>query len=71
METFSAIQAALEHGWYRPSVSYWPDVQTAIDEVVRRVLQRGEDVQTVLDEAHADIQQAAEAAGEPYPPEPA
>jgi trehalose transport system substrate-binding protein len=70
-ETFSAIQAALEHGWYRPSVSYWPDVQTAIDEVVRRVLQEGEDPKTVLDEAHADIQQAAEAAGEPYPPEPA
>jgi trehalose transport system substrate-binding protein len=68
-ETFDAIQAALEHGWYRPSVSYWPDVQTAIDEVVRRVLQEGEDPKTVLDEAHAEIQAAAEAAGAPYPPE--
>lgn len=68
-ETFNAIQAALEHGWYRPSVSYWPDVQTAIDEVVRRVLQEGEDPKTVLDDAHAEIQAAAESAGEPYPPE--
>ena len=68
-ETFDAIQAALENGWYRPSVSYWPDVQTAMDEVVRRVLQQGEDPQTVLDEAHADIQAAAEAADAPYPPE--
>lgn len=68
-ETFNAIQAALEHGWYRPSVAYWPDVQTAIDEVVRRVLQQGEDPQTVLDDAHAAIQQAAEDAGLPYPPE--
>jgi trehalose transport system substrate-binding protein len=67
--TFDAIQAALEHGWYRPSVAYWPDVQTAMDEVVRRVLQEGEDVQTVLDEAHAQIQEAAEASGAPYPPE--
>jgi trehalose transport system substrate-binding protein len=68
-ETFDAIQSALEHGWYRPSVSYWPDVQTAMDEVVRRVLQEGEDPKTVLDEAHAEIQAAAESAGEPYPPE--
>jgi hypothetical protein len=40
-----------------------------MDEVVRRVLQEGEDVQTVLDEAHAQIQEAAEASGAPYPPE--
>jgi hypothetical protein len=40
-----------------------------MDEVVRRVLQEGEDPKTVLDDAHAAIQAAAESAGEPYPPE--
>jgi trehalose transport system substrate-binding protein len=68
-ETFDAVQAALASGWYRPSVSYWPDVQTAMDEAVRRVLQQGEDPQTVLDELHDQVEQAAQDSGDPYPPE--
>jgi trehalose transport system substrate-binding protein len=67
--TFTAVQEALAHGWYRPSVSYWPDVEEAMNEVVRRVLQGGEDAKTVLDDLHGTIEQAAQAAGEPYPPE--
>ncbi len=67
--TFDAVQAALANGWYRPSVAYWPDVQTAMDEAVRRILQQGEDPQTVLDELHDQVQTAAEESGEPYPPE--
>jgi hypothetical protein len=63
------VQEALAHGWYRPSVSYWPDVEEALNEVVRRVLQGGEDAKTVLDDLHGTIEQAAQAAGEPYPPE--
>jgi trehalose transport system substrate-binding protein len=66
--TFDAVQAALENGWYRPSVSYWPDVQVAMDEAVRRILQEGEDPQTVLDELHGQIEQAAQDTGEEYPP---
>jgi trehalose transport system substrate-binding protein len=69
--TFTAVQEALANGWYRPSVSYWPDVQVAMDEVVRRILQEGEDVQTVLDDLHAEVEQAAQQSGDPYPPEPA
>jgi trehalose transport system substrate-binding protein len=69
--TFTAVQEALANGWYRPSVAYWPDVQLAMDEVVRRILQEGEDVKTVLDELHAQVEQAAQATGDPYPPEPA
>jgi trehalose transport system substrate-binding protein len=68
-ETFDAVQEALANGWYRPSVSYWPAVQTAMDESVRRILQQGEDPQTVLDELHADVEQAAQDSGDPYPPE--
>jgi trehalose transport system substrate-binding protein len=66
--TFDAVQAALENGWYRPSVSYWPDVQVAMDEAVRRILQEGEDPKTVLDELHAQVEQAAQETGEEYPP---
>jgi ABC-type glycerol-3-phosphate transport system substrate-binding protein len=66
--TFDAVQEALANGWYRPSVSYWPDVQTAMDEAVRRILQEGEDPKTVLDELHDQVAQAAEQSGEDYPP---
>jgi trehalose transport system substrate-binding protein len=67
--TFDAVQEALQNGWYRPSVSYWPDVQVAMDEAVRRILQEGEDPQTVLDELHDQVEQAAQQSGDPYPPE--
>ena len=66
--TFTAVQEALANGWYRPSVSYWTDAQDAMNEVVRRILQGGEDPQTVLDELHDTVEQAAQAAGEEYPP---
>lgn len=67
--TFDAVQEALQNGWYRPSVGYWPDVQVAMDEAVRRILQEGEDPQTVLDELHDQVEQAAQESGDPYPPE--
>jgi trehalose transport system substrate-binding protein len=67
--TFTAVQEALANGWYRPSVSYWPDVEEAMNEVVRRILQGGEDPQTVLDELSATVEQAAQDSGDPYPPE--
>jgi trehalose transport system substrate-binding protein len=66
--TFTAVQEALANGWYRPSVSYWTDAQDAMNEVVRRILQGGEDPKTVLDELHDTVEQAAQAAGEDYPP---
>jgi trehalose transport system substrate-binding protein len=67
--TFTAVQEALANGWYRPSVSYWPDVEEAMNEVVRRILQGGEDPQTVLDELHDQVEQAAQQSGAPYPPQ--
>ena len=66
--TFTAVQEALANGWYRPSVSYWPDVEEAMNEVVRRILQEGEDPQTVLDELHDQVEQTAQDSGDPYPP---
>lgn len=67
-ETFDAIQAALEDGWYRPNVVYWPDVTEAMNEALRRIVQGGEDAQAVLDEVHEKVATAAERKGAEYPP---
>jgi trehalose transport system substrate-binding protein len=66
--TFDAIQAALKNGWYRPNVIYWSDVESAMDQAVRRVIVGGEPAQTVLDELHGKIASAAQAKGAAYPP---
>ena len=67
-ETFTAIQAALEDGWFRPVVSYWPDVTVAMNEGVDRILLRNEPVQPVLDQLHAQVAAAAVRHGATYPP---
>lgn len=67
-ETFEAIQEALQFGWYRPNVSYWPDVDEAINTAVQEIIVNGADVQSTLDALHDDIEQAANAAGAEYPP---
>lgn len=66
--TFEAIQSALEWGWYRPNVPYWPEAQDAMNEAVRRIMSGGEDVQSTLDDLNSQIAEAAERAGEEYPP---
>ena len=67
-ETFAAIQAALEDGWYRPNVLYWSDASEQMNAAVKRVIVDGESVKTVLDELHAKIEAAAKAKGAKYPP---
>ena len=67
-ETFDAIQTALQNAWYRPNVVYWADVDEAINAGVQRIIVDGEDVQSTLDELHADIEKAAQQAGAEYPP---
>jgi trehalose transport system substrate-binding protein len=67
-QTFDAIQKALDEGWYRPNVIYWPDVDEAINEGIRRIMVNGESVQPVLDELHTQIEQAAQSKGAEYPP---
>lgn len=58
-ETFEAIQEALADGWYRPAVPHWAAVSEAINEAVRRILQRGEPTRAVLDDLHARVAAAA------------
>jgi trehalose transport system substrate-binding protein len=67
-ETFEAIQGALENGYYRPNVAYWSDVSEQMNVAIRRIVEGGEDAKTVLDELHANIEQAAEEKGVEYPP---
>jgi trehalose transport system substrate-binding protein len=69
-ETFEAVRRALADGWHRPGVPYWPDVSDAMNEAVRRILQRGEAVRPALDRAHGAIAEAARRKGAPYPPAP-
>ena len=66
--TFAAIQAALEDGWFRPVVSYWPEVTLAMNEAIDRILLRNEPVGPVLDQLHARVAAAAGEDGARYPP---
>ena len=68
-ETFSATQEALADGWFRPSVSYWPDVTVAMTQAVDRILLRQEPPQGVLDELHGQVAVAARQKGAHYPPQ--
>lgn len=66
--TFTAIQNALEDGWYRPNVVYWSDVSEQMNAAVRRIIVDGEPAKATLDELHAAIEAAAKAKGAEYPP---
>ncbi len=66
--TVAAIEAALRDGWVRPSVPYWRDVSDALNEAVRRVLERGEPVPAALNALHRQVAAAAQRAGASYPP---
>lgn len=67
-ETFTAIQAALKDGWYRPNVVYWSDVSEQMNAGIRRILEGGENPRRVLDELHGRIRAAAQQKGAQYPP---
>jgi ABC-type glycerol-3-phosphate transport system substrate-binding protein len=66
--TFTAIGQALADGWFRPSVSYWPEVTAAISQAVDRILLRQEPPDRVLDELHDQVATAAVRKGSEYPP---
>ncbi len=67
-DTFEAIQAALEDGWFRPNVAYWPNVSEQMNAAVKRVIVDGAPVKATLDELHGKVEAAARAAGAEYPP---
>lgn len=70
-DTFEAIQAALENGWFRPNVAYWPNVSEQMNAAVKRVVVDGAPAKATLDELQGKIEAAAKAAGAEYPPKEA
>ena len=64
LEEFEAISTALEAGFLRPNISYIGDVYNTMIEAYDRIVNNGEDAQTVLDELQEKIEAAqAEAEG--------
>jgi trehalose transport system substrate-binding protein len=61
--TFEAIRTALQEGWYRPVAPWWPTVENQMTAATRRILEGGEPVRQVLDEAHAAIAAAVRSMG--------
>jgi ABC-type glycerol-3-phosphate transport system substrate-binding protein len=53
---FEAINDALEYGVLRPNVTYIEDLFDLMIEAYDRIVNNGEDAQTVLDELHADLE---------------
>ena len=67
-ETFDGDSDGAPERWYRPNVAYWSDVDKAIQDGVQKIIVDGRPVQSTLDGLHGQIQSAAKATGEPYPP---
>jgi trehalose transport system substrate-binding protein len=66
--TYQAVQTALKDGFYRPNVTYWSDVEAAMDQGIRKIIAGGAPVQSTLAELHDQIAKAAKAKGAEYPP---
>ena len=65
--TFAAIEQNLRQGWYRPTVSYWPEVSEQINNALVAIVLEGRPAQPVLDELHGRVQAAATGQGTAYP----
>jgi trehalose transport system substrate-binding protein len=53
---FEAINEALEYGVLRPNIPYMEDLLEIMIEAYDRVVNDGEDAQTVLDELHMELE---------------
>jgi trehalose transport system substrate-binding protein len=66
--TYTAVQAALKDGFYRPNVIYWSDVEAAMNKAIREIIVGGQPVQSTLNTLHDQIAAAAQSKGATYPP---
>lgn len=57
--TFSAIQDALQHGWYRPAVPYWQTVTDELNAAAVAILLDRKPVEAVLEAGQRRIDAAA------------
>ena len=56
MAEFEAINDALENGILRPNIPYMEDLLGLMIEAYDRIVNNGEDAQTVLDELHGELE---------------
>ncbi|HEY60970.1 MAG TPA: extracellular solute-binding protein [Anaerolineae bacterium] len=56
LDEFGAINDALEFGILRPNISYMEDLLGIMIEAYDRIVNDGEDAQTVLDELHVNLE---------------
>ncbi len=56
MVEFETINDALEYGILRPNIPYMEDLLGIMIEAYDRIVNNGEDAQTVLDELHAELE---------------
>lgn len=59
LDEFEAINDALEYGILRPNIPYMEDLLEIMIEAYDRIVNNGEDAQTVLDELHAELEEVA------------
>jgi trehalose transport system substrate-binding protein len=55
LDEFQAVNDALKYGVLRPNIPYMDDLLNVMIEAYDRIVNNGEDAQTVLDELHGDI----------------
>jgi trehalose transport system substrate-binding protein len=55
LDEFQAVNDALKYGILRPNIPYMDDLLNVMIEAYDRIVNNGEDAQTVLDELHGDI----------------
>jgi trehalose transport system substrate-binding protein len=56
LDEFEAINEALEYGILRPNIPYMEDLLGIMIEAYDRIVNNGEDAQTVLDELHEELE---------------
>lgn len=57
LDEFEAINDALEYGILRPNIPYMEDLLELMIEAYDRIVNDGEDAQTVLDELHMELEE--------------
>lgn len=60
---FDAVSEALKHAEPRPNLTYWSDVDKAVNGALREIIFEGKDIKATLDKYHNMIEQAKKAAG--------
>lgn len=61
---FEAVNEALKYAEPRPNLTYWADVDKAVNSALREIIFEGKDIKATLDKYHDAIEQAKKSAGQ-------